>query len=187
MSIVPPYDGTSPYQQIPFQYSLHILEEPGGELKHTEYLHKDNSHPVPKLLEKLTKDICPTGSIIVWYKKFEMARNEEMALMFPKHKDFLEDVNSRIVDLMEPFAQGFFADKDFFGSASIKNVLPILVPELSYKNLNIQEGASAQRLWTDAVVKNKTGINKEKLFFNLIEYCKLDTLAMVEIWKVLNV
>jgi len=97
---------------------------------------------------------------------------------------FLEDVNDRVVDLMEPFASGLFVDKDFFGSASIKNVLPIIVPSLSYKELGIQEGASAQRLWMDSVLRNKS-INKDKLFHNLIEYCKMDTLAMVEIWRVL--
>ena len=186
MSIVPPYDGTSPYQQIPFQYSLHILDKPVGELKHTEYLHRDSTHPVPKLLEKLKKDIGSTGSILVWYKTFEMKRNLEMVEMFPEYKNFLIDVNSRVVDLMEPFAQGLFVDKDFFGSSSIKNVLPVMVPNLNYKGLDIQEGQSAQRLWMEAVIKNKEGINKAKLFHNLIEYCKLDTLAMVEIWRVLN-
>ena len=61
-----------------------------------------------------------------------------------------------------------------------------MVPNLNYKGLDIQEGQSAQRLWMEAVIKNKEGINKAKLFHNLIEYCKLDTLAMVEIWRVLN-
>lgn len=185
MSVVPLYDGTKSYQQIPFQYSLHIIEKKGDELKHSEYLHRNNSHPVPDLLDKLSKDIGSTGTILVWYKSFEMGRNKEMAQMFPKFSNFLEDVNNRVVDLMEPFASGLFVDKDFFGSASIKNVLPIIVPSLNYKELDIQEGASAQRLWMDSVLRNKTDIDKDKLFYNLIEYCKMDTLAMVEIWRVL--
>ena len=115
-----------------------------------------------------------------------MKRNEEMAQMFPEFNGFLEDVNNRVVDLMEPFASGLFVDKDFLGSASIKNVLPVVVPELSYKELGIQEGSSAQRLWMDAVIRDKEGVNKEELFNDLIEYCKMDTLAMVEIWKVLE-
>jgi len=184
MSVVPLYNGTKSYQQIPFQYSLHIIEKKGDELKHSEYLHRNNSHPVPDLLDKLSKDIGLTGTILVWYKSFEMGRNKEMAQMFPEFSNFLEDVNDRVVDLMEPFASGLFVDKDFFGSASIKNVLPIIVPSLSYKELGIQEGASAQRLWMDSVLRNKS-INKDKLFHNLIEYCKMDTLAMVEIWRVL--
>ncbi len=185
MSIVPLYDKTKPYQQIPFQYSLYTIEKKGGEPKHSEYLHRDDSHPVPGLLGKLSEDIDSTGTILVWYKAFETGRNKEMAQMFPEFSEFLEDVNNRVIDLMEPFASGLFVDKDFFGSASIKNVLPVIVPNLSYKQLDIQEGASAQRLWTDAVLRDKSDINKDKLFYDLIEYCKMDTLAMVEIWRVL--
>ncbi|KKK53797.1 hypothetical protein LCGC14_3091160, partial [marine sediment metagenome] len=168
-----------------FQYSLHSIEKPGGEFKHVEYLHRDGSNPVPNLLNRLKKDIGPIGSVIVWYKSFEMGRNIEMAEMLPEFAEFLEGVNSRVVDLIEPFANGWFVDKDFFGSASIKSVLPVLVPKLSYKELGVQEGASAQRLWMDAVLRDKSGIDKEKLFSDLVEYCKMDTLAMVEIWKVL--
>lgn len=186
MGAIPIYDGTKPYQQIPFQYSLHVIEKQDGEFKHLEYLHRDGNHPVPDLLSKLKKDIGPVGSVIVWYKSFEMKRNEEMAEMFPEFAEFLEGVNSRVVDLIDPFAGGWFADKDFLGSASIKSVLPVLVPELSYKKLGIQEGASAQRLWMDSVLRGKSNIDKEKLFFDLVEYCKMDTLAMVEIWKVLK-
>ena len=186
MGIVPPYNGTKPYQQIPFQYSLHIIQKPEDEPVHREYLHRDGSHPVPGLLKKLKEDIGPDGTVIVWYKTFETARNKEMAAMFPEFAGFLEDMNDRTVDLMEPFAAGLFADKDFFGSSSIKSVLPVIVPSLSYKKLNIQEGASAQRYWMDAVLKDKNGIDREKLFSDLVEYCKMDTLAMVEIWRVLE-
>ena len=186
MSAVPLYDGTKPYQQIPFQYSLHVIEKKGDEPKHSEYLHRNDSHPVPGLLDKLSKDIGSTGTVLVWYKAFEMGRNKEMAQMFPGFSNFLEDVNNRVIDLMEPFASGLFVDKDFFGSASIKKVLPVIVPNLSYKKLGIQEGCSAQRLWMDLVLRDKSDINRDELFYNLIEYCKMDTLAMVEIWRVLK-
>ncbi len=186
MGTVPLYDRTKPYQQIPFQYSLHIIEKPGGELTHAQYLHRDNSNPVPDLLGNLKKDIGPVGNVVVWYKSFEMKRNEEMGQMFPEFSGFLEGVNSRVLDLMEPFSSGWFVDKDFLGSASIKNVLPVVAPNLSYKELGIQEGSSAQRLWMDEVQREKGNIDKEKLFNDLVEYCKMDTLAMVEIWRVLE-
>ncbi len=186
MGTIPPYDGTRPYQQIPFQYSLHVVEKPGGEPEHFEYIHRDSDNPVPNLLKRLKEDIGPVGSVVVWYKSFEMKRNEEMGEMFPEFAEFLEDVNDRVIDLIEPFTDGCFVDKDFLGSASIKNVLPVLVPELSYKELSVQEGASAQRLWMDVVLKEKGDIDKEKLISDLIEYCKLDTLAMVKIWMVLE-
>ena len=91
------------------------------------------------------------------------------------------DVNERIVDLMTPFAKDMFVDKDFFGSASIKNVMPALVPELSYKSLAIQEGESASRTWMETVFKNKNTDMRDKIFSDLVEYCKMDTLAMVKI------
>ncbi len=186
MGTVPIYDGSKPYQHIPFQYSLHVIEKKGEEPKHFEYLHRDGDHPVPELLSRLKEDIGSVGSVVVWYKSFEMKRNEEMAQMFPEFTKFLEGINNRVVDLIEPFTNGWFVDKDFFGSASIKNVLPVLVPELSYKELGVQEGLSAQRLWMDAVLRGKSSINKEKLFSDLVEYCKMDTLAMVKIWNVLE-
>jgi hypothetical protein len=87
---------------------------------------------------------------------------------------------------MDPFKNGWFVDKEFFGSASIKYVLPVVVPELSYKNLDIQEGGSAQRLWMDEFLKDKGDTDTEKLCNDLIEYCKLDTYAMVKIWEKLK-
>lgn len=186
MSAIPLYDGTRPYQQVPFQYSLYTIEAPDEEPKHTEYLHRDGEHPVYELLKKLKQDIGPVGNILVWYKTFEMGRNREMAEMFPEFADFLEGANSRVVDLMDPFSNAWFVDKDFFGSSSIKKVLPVVVPALSYKELGVQEGVSAQRLWMDATIRNKDGLDKDKLFSDLVEYCKMDTLAMVEIWRFLK-
>ncbi|MEX2436791.1 MAG: DUF2779 domain-containing protein, partial [Candidatus Paceibacterota bacterium] len=186
MSVIPLYDGTKPYQQIPFQYSLHTVEFPDSEPKHTEYLHRDSNNPVPNLLENLRKDIGNKGSIIVWFKAFETRRNDEMGEIMPKYKEFLEDLNNRVVDLMDPFSNGWFVDKNFKGSSSIKNVLPVLAPDLSYKDLEVQEGGAAQRLWMENVFNNDGNKDNEKLFFDLIEYCKLDTLAMVKIWQTLN-
>ncbi|MEX1013798.1 MAG: DUF2779 domain-containing protein [Candidatus Paceibacterota bacterium] len=183
MSVVPLYDGTRPYQQIPFQYSLHTVEEADSEPVHTEYLHVKSSNPVPELLKSLKNDIGPKGSVIVWYKHFETKRNEEMGDAFPEYKEFLDDINDRVVDLMEPFNNGWFVDKDFMGSASIKNVLPVLAPDLSYKKLNVQEGGAAQRLWMSEIFREEDNQDKEELIKNLIEYCKLDTYAMVRIWQ----
>ncbi|MFB6181684.1 MAG: DUF2779 domain-containing protein [Candidatus Magasanikbacteria bacterium] len=183
--VIPPFEKTKPYQQIPFQYSLHILESPDGELEHKEYLHQDQTHPIPPLVEQLHEDVEDKGNVIVWHESFEKGRNEDMAEIHPEYSEFLEDLNERIVDLKIPFSEGWFVDKEFFGSASIKNVLPVLVPELSYSELEVQDGQAAQRKWMDAVLRDKE-IDKEELFDELIEYCELDTLAMVEIWRVLR-
>ncbi len=87
---------------------------------------------------------------------------------------------------MMPFASDWYVDRGFHGSASIKNVLPILAPQLSYKALGIQEGGSAQRLWMEAILDGKHPDQKEKILSDLVEYCGLDTLAMVEIYEALG-
>ena len=183
MNLFPYFDGQRPYQQVPFQYSLHMLSAPGAELEWHEYLHRDNSDPARPLAEQLIKDIGTKGSVLVWYEGFEKARNKELGDMLPEYKDAMEAINKRVVDLMTPFKQKWYDDPRFEGSASIKNVLPVLCPELSYKALGIQEGGSAQRLWMEAVLDGKRDDQKDQILADLLEYCKLDTLAMVRIWQ----
>lgn len=186
MSLVPYFDGHRPYQQVPFQYSLHVLQSPDAELEWKEYLHRDNSNPARPLTEQLINDIGDSGTVLVWYEGFEKARNAELGEMLPEYKEAMEAINNRVVDLMLPFKNKWYDDPRFGGSASIKQVLPVLCPELSYKGLGIQEGGSAQRLWMEAVLDEKRADQKDQILADLIEYCKLDTLAMVEIYKVLN-
>lgn len=184
--IVPAFDGLKPYQQVPFQYSLHIIDSPEADLRHEEYLHREATNPCEQLSSSLRNHIGDKGTIIVWNESFEKKCNSLLGEIVSDQSEFLNQVNDRIVDLMIPFAKGWFVDKRFCGSASIKNVLPVIAPHLSYKTLGIQEGASAQRLWTQSVIDGKDHIDKEVLFADLIEYCKLDTLAMVEAYNVLR-
>lgn len=184
--LIPYFDGHRPYQQVPFQYSLHILESPDAELTQKEYLHRDNSDPSRPLTEQLLKDIGDKGSVIVWFEGFEKARNSELGEMLPEHKEAMEAINDRVVDLMIPFKLKWYDDPRFNGSASIKQVLPVLCPHLSYKELGIQEGGSAQRLWMEAILDEKRANQKDQILEDLIEYCKLDTLAMVEIYNCLR-
>lgn len=185
-SLVPYFDGHRPYQQVPTQYSLHILRSPDAELEHTEYLHTENSDPARPLTEKLIADIGTEGSVLVWYEVFEKARNSELGEMFPEYKDAMQAINDRVVDLIIPFKKKWYDDPRFEGSASIKKVLPVLCPELSYKTLGVQEGGSAQRLWMEAVLDGTRAAEKDKILADLLEYCKLDTLAMVGIHRVLQ-
>lgn len=185
MGVIPSFDGYRPYQQVPFQYSLHILLEPGAELIHKEYLHTENTDPVPELLMQLKEDFEGKGTIISWFMTFEKGRNSEMAKSHPEYAKILENINDRMVDLMIPFSKGWFVDKDFFGSASIKSVLPVLLPELSYKALDISGGADAQRIWMETVLKGLNADKKEKIISDLKKYCQLDTYAMYAIYKYL--
>jgi hypothetical protein len=184
-AVIPPFDGIRPYQQVPFQYSLHILDKPGGIMVHKEFLHVTNTNPCQSLIDKLKKDIGENGTILVWYEVFEKGRNSELAEMFPEYFDFMNGLNVRILDLMVPFSNNWFVDKDFFGSASIKKVFPVLITELSYKNLAIQEGETASRTWKEMIFDGKYAERKDELIKQLLEYCQMDTLAMVQLYNLL--
>ncbi len=181
--LVPEYDGTRPYQQVPFQYSLHIIDSPQGNVRVAGYLHKDNTLPIEPLSKSLAEHIGPKGSILVWHESFEKGRNIEMGDLLPEFHKFYHSVNSRIIDLKIPFSEGWYVHKDFLGHASIKNVLPVLIPKLAYTDLDIQEGMTAQRLWMETVLNGKDPDKREEILNNLVKYCTLDTLAMVEIYK----
>lgn len=191
-SALPRFDGFSPYQQIPFQYSLHILETPNSEPIHREFLHTGSDDPSRSFSESMQKNIGRIGNIIVWNKKFECKINEELARRIPESRSFIEDVNARIYDLMDIFTNQYYVHKDFFGSTSIKYVLPVLVPELSYKNLPIREGGTASMRWNEMTTGRTSGneeideSHRREIAENLKKYCKLDTYAMYAIWKKLS-
>ena len=185
-SLLPPWDGTRPYQHVPFQYSLHIVKSLDGEAEHREYLHQDASNPMPNFIESLKKNIGNEGSILVWYQAYEKTRNKELGEMYPDSATFLQDLNDRTIDLMKPFASDMVRDEAFKGSASIKNVLPVLIPNFSYESLDIQEGATAARKWKEVTLgKEIPQTERDRVYSELLEYCKLDTLAMVKIHKAL--
>jgi hypothetical protein len=184
--VVPPFEGMRPYEQLPFQYSLHIIDSPDSGIRHVEYLHREGTNPCSEVAKSLRSHIGDTGTVISWNMSFEAGCNSTLSDAVPELSDFLQGINDSMKDLMLPFSKLWFVDKHFYGSASIKKVLPVLAPTLSYADLGIHEGASAQRLWMQAVIDGKDTIDKEVLFADLLEYCKLDTLAMVEIYNVLR-
>jgi hypothetical protein len=182
---VPLYDGTRPYAQVPFQYSLHILGAASAKLEHHEFLATDSKNPMPALLAQMQADIGEQGSVVVWYKAFEGGVNQMMAGLYPESAEFLRGVNRRMYDLMEIFSNFYYSDARFGGSASIKNVLPVLVPELSYKDLAIGKGDVAQRQWEQAVQGKLEPDQAAQVFNDLKIYCGQDTLAMVRIYEFL--
>jgi len=182
---LPFMDGSTPYQQIVFQYSLHILDAPNAELHHTDFLSRDGDiESLRKLAESLQNNIGNKGSVIVWNKAFECSRNREIGRMLPEFANFMDDVNSRVYDLMDVFSKNYYVDPLFHGSNSIKDVLPVLAPHLSYKELNINKGDIASVKWFDVTI-GKNQEEAEQVYADLLVYCGLDTLAMVEIYKAL--
>lgn len=177
---IPRHDGLRPYDQFPFQYSLHTMYL-DGTLGHTEYLHPDTTDPRRPLMESLIRDIGDTGSIVAYNASFEKRVIRDLASIFPEHRRALRRFLPRFWDLLDIF-RNFYFDPAFRGSNSIKKVLPVLVPELSYATLEVQSGDIAQLAWKE-MISTPEESKRLELEHSLKEYCKLDTLAMVELYR----
>lgn len=184
---IPEYEGTKPYQQIPFQYSLHIIPQEGAPLEHKEYLGEvDDENIIRNFAESMISDLPEDGSVIVYNKTFEESLvNKKITEMYPDLKDEIERINGNIVDIMVPFSKRNYYTKEMEGSYSIKKVLPALYPddpELDYSNLNlIHKGDEASNAFLS--LKDKTPEEQEETREALLRYCELDTYAMVKIWE----
>ncbi|MBT3261029.1 DUF2779 domain-containing protein [bacterium] len=182
---IPPFKGIRPFQQIPFQYSLHYLNSSFDVLSHKEFLAEPGTDPRLKLVKQLVKDIPANTCILAYNSSFEKKVIEDLADIYPDYADKLRDISNRVFDLMIPFQQNYVYTKEMKGSYSIKKVLPALVPELSYQGLEINNGGIASITYRE-LVKEKDQGKRAKVKDNLLQYCKLDTLAMVEIWRKLQ-
>jgi len=174
---IPVFKGTTPYMQIPFQYSLHVEHE-NGELEHREYLHTDNNDPRKPLFERLYQEIGSQGTILAFNADFEMKRLKEMVDLLPEYNEWIQGVLGRFKDLIEPFQKFYYYNPDQQGSCSIKEVLPVM-SDLSYENMPISNGGDAMSTYNKYFVKNEVHENKEQLIKDMLDYCKQDTFAMV--------
>jgi len=183
---IPEWRGISPYQQIPFQYSLHI-EHVDGTVEHKEFLGRDGFDPRYELAKRLVRDIPKGVTVLAYNMSFEKDVNIKLAERFPEFKNHLLAINENVKDLMFPFQKKYYVTPQMQGSYSIKYVLPSLVPSMveAYKNLNgIQNGSDAMNAFAKLSSMNKK--EKEETRIALLAYCKLDTLAMVEVLKKLK-
>lgn len=184
---IPAYDGVSPYMQIPFQYSLHYIEKEGDELNHKEFLGKEGTDPRRELALSLVRDI-PNGCVLAYNMSFEKRVIKALAETYPDLEEELMRIHDSILDLMIPFYKREYYTKEMKGSYSIKYVLPALFPDdpsLNYHNLDgVHNGGEAMNAFKNLV--NYSDEERFELRKNLLEYCKLDTFAMVKIWQKLN-
>ncbi|MBW2467040.1 MAG: DUF2779 domain-containing protein [Deltaproteobacteria bacterium] len=180
MEPVPSFDCQRPYQQIPFQYSLHISEN--GNITHCEFLGEPGIDPRPVFIEKLLEDTGTCRTILVYNQNFEVTRLREIAADFPEFTEGIESIITRIIDLMIPFRNKDYYVKEMSGSHSIKYVLPALVPELSYEGLNIADGEMAMLAYAN-LYQIESAEEKNSIRRDLLAYCRLDTLGMVKIWE----
>ena len=184
-SPVPLFDQSRPYQQIPFQFSLHIQKNKNGPVEHVEFLHTEKTDPRPDLIKKLIDNCGNKGSVVVYNQAFEKRINYELGQSFPAFKTALYDISNRMVDIMGPFRSRYLYHPDMKCSASLKSVLPAFVPEMSYDNLAIGDGGTASQLYLSCLKDTIAAEEQKKIFDDLRNYCGQDTLAEVKLLEVM--
>ena len=185
---IPLYDNTRPYEQIPFQYSLHYIEREGGELKHSEFLAYPGADPRRALAEQLCRDIPLNVCTTAYNMKFEKMCIRGLAQLYPDLAEHLMNIHDHIQDIMVPFQRRDYYCRAMQGSYSIKFVLPALFPDdpaLDYHNLEgVHNGGEASA--TFQAMANMTPEDLETWRQHLLKYCGLDTYAMVKVWEKLS-
>jgi len=176
--VVPRYAGTRPYQTIPFQWSDHILFE-NGKIEHREYLCSEDKDPRNEFGPTLLDTLGRSGTIFI-YTEYEKRIINNLAEELPEHRTELLKTIDRFKDLCAIIKNHFYLP-EFHGSFSLKAVLPALVPEMSYQNLTIQEGAFASAEYLRMIDPSTPNEEKQKIRKSLLTYCSYDTLAMLRI------
>jgi len=181
---VPKLSQQRPYQQIPFQYSLHILQR-DGQLEHHEYLADEQVDPRPPLARHLLQDMQASGSILAYSQSTEIAAINTLANACPELAADLRMMTPRFIDLLIPFRGLMYYHPDFNGSFSIKSILPAMFPqdeEADYQQLEIQDGRMAMSVYA-GLAQIEDDAERDHTRESLLAYCRLDTLAMVKIWQ----
>ncbi|MFC1870982.1 DUF2779 domain-containing protein [Chloroflexota bacterium] len=175
---IPNYDGTRPYQKIPFQFSLHIVSSPGAEPEHRSFLGDGTEDPRPVFLTELKSVLDDHGNIVVYNQSFEKGVLTELGKAFPEYTDWVKETCDRVIDLYAPFRSFSYYHPMQQGSVSIKKVLPALTGK-GYEGLNIGKGDDASLAFFNIVMGTCTGDEKTKVMKDLEEYCGLDTEGMI--------
>ncbi|MCY4089135.1 MAG: DUF2779 domain-containing protein [Candidatus Saccharibacteria bacterium] len=182
---IPTFEGSKPHQAIPFQFSLHLLDQ-NERLTHYEYLMAHNNlNALKKLVANLQQSIknnnCP---IVVWHKGAEKSFQKNITQLLPETSSFFKLLTKRFCDLEEIFTKQYYVDPGFAGRTSLKDIVPVLVPHLDYGQLAIHDGQMASVSWDEALISSSE--QREEDFQNLKKYCHYDTLTMVEIYQFLR-
>ena len=182
---IPLFNKNSPYEHVPFQFSVHILRDKESSLEHHEFLHDQQDDPRPFLIKALLKACEEQGSIIAYYKTFEINVIQRLAEFSPQHKTELLNLVERMEDPL-PILRKSFYDPKFEFSFSLKKVAPAILGEkFSYENLEVGDGTSAQRAYKKLISSKTKQEEKEAIKKDLLDYCKKDTQSLVEITKIL--
>ena len=184
--VIPRFDGIKPYQQVPFQFSVHIQRSPGATVEHVSYLHKSGDDPRLAFIRSLDGCIGKDGTIIVYSQNMEEGRIKELAETFPEFSASCQSMRLRMIDLLVPFRSFHYYHPNQKGSASLKKVLPVIVGQ-GYEGLAIAEGMLASTEYVRVTYGENVSVEDRVRVYNDLEvYCALDTKAMVDILKGLN-
>jgi hypothetical protein len=183
---IPAWHGYGPNQNVAFQYSLHILTDESATLTHHAYLANGTGDAARALAEDLARHMPESGAVVVWNQSYEGKINEGLAERYPQYAAFALGMNARMFDLMKVFSEGLYRHPDFHGSSSIKLVLPVLVPKMSYQDMAVAHGGQAVWAWNHLIADDTPPGEREQLRQDMLAYCNQDTLAMVEIWHALR-
>lgn len=179
---VPIWAGTRPFQMIPFQFSVHRLDE-AGRLAHRDFLDLSGDDPSRPFAEALADACRGPGPVFVYNAGFETARIADLAARFPDLAPALLAINERVVDLL-PVARERYYHPRQQGSWSIKQVLPAIAPDLRYEGLDgVRDGAAAMHAFLEGIAPDTDPARKRQIERQLRDYCHLDTLAMVRLWE----
>jgi len=178
-SPLPFYQGTKPYQAIPFQYSCHIVKEPGAEPEHVSFLAEGKDDPRPAILRHMKEHLGTEGSIVAYYASFETRILTQLAEAYPEYKEWVESIIKRIVDLIIPFKAFHYYNTEQKGSASLKCVLPAITGEDHYGKLDINNGDDASGAFVAMTFGDMSDGERKKIRDDLEKYCGLDTEGMI--------
>ncbi len=181
---IPRFAGMRPYDQIPFQWSVHVQRKPGTEPEHFEFLATDTNDPRREFITSLCPVLGERGSIVV-YSAFESQRLAELAAWLPEFSGRIKEIQRRLWDLLPVIRKHTYHPK-FAGSYSIKNVLPALVPAMTYEGMEVADGTDAGLAWESLVRGNLDQAEQDRITKALLEYCAQDTLALVKLVTKLN-
>jgi hypothetical protein len=177
---IPLFDGVRPYQQIPFQFSLHIVRSEGAEPEHHKFLAEGCNDPRPEFMRCLRTALPTEGSVVTFNAQFELTRLMECCELLPEFRSWVRGIKDRVVDLLLPFRGFRYHHPEQSGSASMKSVLPALTGN-GYDHLEIQDGVTASLEFLRVTFGNISDEERAAVRKHLDEYCGLDTLGMVQI------
>jgi predicted RecB family nuclease len=183
---IPRFVGMHPYDHIPFQFSVHVQQEPGAAPNHFEFLAMDNGDPRRAFISLLSEALGERGSIVVYNEQFESQRLWELAAWLPEFGEQIKTIHGRLWDLL-PIVRNHVYHPAFAGSYSIKSVLPALVPEMTYDGMQVANGQEAGLAWESLVSGGLDCSERERIRTALLDYCGQDTLAMVRLVETLRI